>query len=142
MKKVEKERKIQETIFVAVDGTEFQYESECSEYEKTVRCVLNARYEKLVVRRSDEWETFRVGCEDNVIDFIRIKDEKDIDTVTELYVYLNGLSDKKCDRAQEFMSSLHIGVNLISRGYEMDYMSIIGTPDTIFQRLKEFCPEK
>ena len=80
-KEIEKIKKSYVTVYVANDGTEFEDEAECRKYEKSALCVLMARYNQLVIRSTNEYEMFGGGCEETLVDVLKVKTQSEADTL-------------------------------------------------------------
>ena len=81
MKAIKEERKYTVEVFEAVDGTRFSDKSECEVYERSAKCLLLSKYNKLVVNKSNEYSIFGCGSEEDCIDIIKISCKEDIDVI-------------------------------------------------------------
>ena len=79
------ERKIYDTFYVAVDGTEFNTQEECIKYEESAKGVLRSKLKSLIV--NDEWNAWELmgGNEDNDVMAVAVPHESDIDIVLQNY---------------------------------------------------------
>lgn len=72
------------TKYKAIDGTIFNDQAECVKYENTAKCVIKAKFNKLIVNdKYDAWDLMG-GYEDNQVLAIKMKDEKDKDVVLQM----------------------------------------------------------
>ena len=60
MKAIKEERKYTVEVFEAVDGTRFSDKAECEVYERSAKGLLLSKYNKLVVKKSSDYNIF--GC--------------------------------------------------------------------------------
>lgn len=88
MKKIEKTENIEKKIIVyqAVDGTEFDSMTECEKYEKSAACVINTKYNKLIVGTTNEADLLQGNC-DNTIDILQPQYDEDINTILQFIAY-------------------------------------------------------
>lgn len=94
MKKVEREITTKELVgYEAIDGTMFPNEEECIKYEKSARGVLVGRIADFTVNKGLECDIFKMGV-DNEVWVTMPRDEKDIDTIKQLY-HLDGCWKKE-----------------------------------------------
>lgn len=89
MKEVKIEVKSLEIKYEAIDGTTFDNKEECKKYEDTAKCVLLSRYNKLVVDSTTEYDLMQFGSDEQYIDIVKVNNEKDIDTIMQLFHYYN-----------------------------------------------------
>jgi len=85
-KEIKKELIETQIQYEAIDGTVFQNVEECRKYETTAECVLKEKFNKLIVNREHtEFSLFGTGNDDCEVVAIRMKNEKDKDTVLQLF---------------------------------------------------------
>lgn len=84
MEKVIVEKKVYETKYQAADGKMFNNEDACMGYENTLKCIVRAKYNKLVVKHLKEYEIAPFGNEDYYIDVVKLKTKEDVETVIHL----------------------------------------------------------
>lgn len=119
----------------AIDGTFFENKEECKKYEDSAKTVILAKYNKLVIKSGSEDELFYIGCNDNIVDIVKISKYSDIDVILQLYTLINGTPSEdslnkqteRCERALDTRDYL-----FISRGYNDDYFWVM---DTLTDRL-------
>lgn len=80
MKQISKEITNYKTVYVAIDGTEFDSKEECVKYENSARVILKSKFLKLVVKETDAWHLL-YGNEDTIVYYVQFREEKDIDTL-------------------------------------------------------------
>ena len=126
MKEVQKEIKQHITVYEAVDGTEFKSKEECKKYEESAKCVLIAKYSKLVVKTGSESDIFEgIGSEDETINIVKINNASDIDIILKLIALHYPSVAKNPEWLQKRESRLTDAYNsnslvIIGRGYEGD----------------------
>lgn len=130
------------TVYEAIDGTEFTSKDECKKYEESARCVLMAKYSKLILTSDTEWNLFEMGSEDFIVDVIKLNNEKDIDVVLQLIAlerytlpsteYMKE-GEEKLIKAFEENSPVFIG-----RGCENDSFYLYGTVYEMINNLNSF----
>lgn len=105
MEKIIKEKMQFYTLYRAIDGTEFKNENECLNYEDTAKCVLLARYNKLVRKSISEFSIFGSGNEEYMIDILNpLKDNNDVDCIFQLIRLYT--SKFKKDPGSEYYSNI------------------------------------
>jgi hypothetical protein len=147
MKTITKELKYPKTYFVASDGTEFEAKEECEKYEKTVKCVLMTKYNKLVSYTTVEEDIYSTGSDEYEIDIVSINTEEDADIIKLLmFLYNPYLEDgnhtvvkdknlEKIDEALKNKCKLFIG-----RGCSCDdCFWPLDTVDSVISHMKEVC---
>lgn len=76
------------TTYKAVDGTEFDNQTECEKYEKTAKCAIMAKFNKLIVSdHNDAWELM-AGYDDNEVFAVKMNSDDDVKTVLQ-FIYLD-----------------------------------------------------
>lgn len=86
MKEVTEERKVLDILYEAVDGTRFGFREECLRYEESAKGVLKARFMKLVEYSDSEDNILSISSDGNTLYGVKLKEEKDKDTVLQLYL--------------------------------------------------------
>lgn len=129
-----------ETRFKATDGTLFNSEVDCKKYEGTLKCIIQSRYNKLVVKETNACDLFYFGNEEDYIDIVFIKDEKDKEAVVQQdFLQFDKMTDYTGKRADEICSKLVVGeYNLISRGYESAQAYPLGTFESFVADLRKY----
>ena len=89
MIELHKEKKINYTVYQAIDGTIFEDKEECKKYDNSAQAVLLAKYKSYVINTGTEEEIFGHGSQDYYIDVVRVNDPIIIDTVCQLFVLIN-----------------------------------------------------
>lgn len=147
MKEIQKEISQHVTVYEAMDGTEFTSKEECKKYEESAKCVLMAKYNKLVVKTCSEYDLFNcIGSEDETVDIIKITSLSDIDTILKLIAlhYPSSAKDaewmqKKEDRLTDAYNSNSLVV--IGRGYEGDGFYLSFTFNEIIKNITKISNE-
>ena len=88
MKEITKERTNIEkyTIYIAVDGTQFNFKEECERYENSAKGVLHGKFSRLIINNQyTEYSLFKCGCDDNTVVVVELPTEADVDTVLQTY---------------------------------------------------------
>ena len=137
MERITKERKTTYTVYVACDGTEFDTEKACSDYEYSAKGVLFARYKSCVINTFSEYELFKVGSDDNYIDVVKMETDSDINTILQLQILFNGhVKDKNTIWYDKLKSYFDKGSTFfILRGYENDCFYVSNSLEESIQNL-------
>lgn len=137
MERVNKERKSTYVVYVACDGTEFETEKECIDYEKSARGVLFARYKSCVINTFSECELFNVGSDENYIDVVKMETDSDINTILQLQILFNGhIKDRNTIWYDKIKSYFDKGsIFFILRGYENDCFWVSSSLEESIQNL-------
>lgn len=89
MKEITKKFERTEIWYEAIDGTEFKSKEQCAEYENTAKCVLFSRYQKLVVKSTDNESLFYSGSGIEYIDIVKLESEADVTIILQLLAAYN-----------------------------------------------------
>lgn len=146
MKKIQKEIKTYESVYVADDGTEFKNESECRAYDESAKGVLNARLKAITVKESNEYHIFDKGCEDNPVEVLKPTAD-DVQTILQVFLLYNSYlttnktdaHDKEIEEARKLIERA-ISENdylLVGRGYDYDSFWFYGTCNSIAENIRE-----
>lgn len=132
-----KEKIIKEQWYRASDGTEFYSKEECEKYENSAKAVLFTRYNSLIVRSGSEYELFGFGCDDNVIDVVKVETPKDIDIILQLEALL--YSTNNLERYKEILKeALEKETKvLIFRGYNKEDFSVWTGETELFDKINK-----
>ena len=86
MKEIKNEVKYTKTEiqYEAIDGTVFEDREECQKYEKTARCIANEKFNKLVIKTTNEWELFG-GSDDNTVLIVKPTLVSDADIILQAF---------------------------------------------------------
>ena len=148
MKEVKNERTVYDIVYEAVDGTQFPGREQCELYEKTARCTVYTRFEKLIVKKGNEYTIFGVGCEDSKVFAVKIASTEDVDTVMQLYIIdntwilQNDHSDIR-DRAYTKILKAYKTDGILFVGMDCeDSIYIIDARETVLERLNNIGEEK
>ena len=77
------------TKYEALDGTVFDSSEECKKYEASAEGMLLAKYRELEIKMISEYNLFGVGSDEYYLSIVKLKDELDIDLMTQLYCLFN-----------------------------------------------------
>lgn len=80
---------IETPYWTAIDGKEFETEESCKEYEKSVKCTVNAAFEKIPKAEMCEQDIFWCGYDDSTIVIIKPRNFDDIKIIN---MYCNFVS--------------------------------------------------
>ena len=147
MKEVQKEIKKHITIYEAIDGTEFKSKEECEKYEESAKCVLIAKYNKLVVRSCTESDIFGdIGSEDETINIVKLSSTSDIDTILQLIALHCPSAAKNPEWLQKRENRLTDAYDsnslvIIGRGYEGDCFYLSTTFNEIIKTITKISNE-
>jgi hypothetical protein len=147
MKEIQKETKQYVTVYEAIDGTEFTSKEECKKYEESAKCVLMAKYNKLVVRSCVESDIFGcIGSEEETINIVKLNSFADIDIILKLIaLHCPGAAkdikwlQKREDRLVNAYNSNSLVI--IGRGYEGDGFYLSTTFNEVIKTLTEISNE-
>lgn len=133
MKTIKREHITYINEYEAIDGTIFSSEEECIKYENSAASVLKSRYKKLVIKEANEWQLFKFGSDEELIDVIKLQSEKDIDLVLQLNCLYNPhLKDDLIDKHRKLLERAYNENTLvfISKGNEYDTTFWIRTSES------------
>ena len=144
MKEIKKEiQKVEyKTVFVATDGTEFPDKAECEKYEKSAKGVLMAKYAPMVVKTISEDSLFGVGCEDDVIEIIFVKNQSVVDLLLQIFLVENPhyMKDDWKENLDKVTSQLNNSIGdflVIGRGYDGDGFWFYGSRKEIIENFSK-----
>ena len=120
MKRVDVTVETKKVVYEAYDGSQFDSSDECTKYEKSAKCALLSKYNKYVIRKTNEEDLFDAGSEEYDYDIVTIPDDYAEQVVLQvLYLFNPYLTDEKHEDNNEMY------VNRISRAKkEKDYLFI------------------
>jgi hypothetical protein len=95
MKKVTVEKTVHETKYQAADGKMFNNKDACMGYENTLKCIVRAKYNTLVVKH--------IGNEEAYIDVVKLKTMADVETVIHL---LNAYQTRSQEQIETLLDNL------------------------------------
>lgn len=104
MQKVIVARTVNETKYKAIDGKIFNNDDACINYENTLKCIIRAKYNKLVVKHLKESEIVPFGNEDYYIDVVKLKSKEDVETIIHL---INLYSSCSIEEIEKLMDNLN-----------------------------------
>lgn len=131
MKEVLVEHTVKCYCYEAVDGTRFDSKEECLRYENSAKGVLKARFMKLVEYSDSEYNILGAGSDDNTLYGVKLKKEKDKDTVLQLYLLdsphlLKEKDNKWVNRAKDLIEFAYKekDILLVGENYEGDFFIV------------------
>jgi hypothetical protein len=113
------------TKYKALDGTVFDDSEECKKYEASAKGMLLAKYRELEIKMISEYNLFGVGSEEYYLSIVKLKDELDIDLMTQLYCLFNPRYENDESRIKEARDVFRKAVEtedflIINRGCDYD----------------------
>lgn len=146
MKQIEIENVTKVTKYEAIDGTVFSFKEDCIRYEESAKCVLLSKYKKLVVKEVVEDTLYKTGSDENNLDIVSLKEEKDIDVVMQLFYYYNNsqYSLKRGEEVREICVKAFKEDDLliIYRGYSSeDNFWVRSTVNDLVSHIQNTCYE-
>lgn len=137
------------THYVAMDGTEFLSEEECSKYEDSALCAVSVRLKKYNKRDVSVMDLYDEGCDEDMIEVFNVENQVDLDNLRQ-YVYLvmakNGHHFKE---KETVLDKVTFGHEVILRWcYDWDDVYVVGDGslqailDSIKENFKNFALTK
>ena len=119
------------TKYKALDGTVFDSSEECQKYEASAEGMLLAKYRELEIKMISEYNLFGVGSDEYYLSIVKLKDELDVDLLTQLYCLFNPQHRNDESHIKEARNTFRKAVEtedflIIGRGYEYDGFWIFG----------------
>lgn len=146
MKTVKEEKKYTVEVYEAIDGTVFQDKAECEIYERSAKCLLLSKYNRLVIKKDIEYNIFGCGSEDSYIDIVKLYNKKDIDVIMQTLGVINPHvltegNKEKYDKYQDILEKAYSENELvfILRGYDDDGFWIEGTLSDRIYNIAKAC---
>ena len=141
MKEIKKEKIEYVTVYQAIDGTEFSSKEECLKYDNTAKAALFSRYNKNIILENSEYKIFKIGSDELMIDFVKIYNDKDMDTIIQLCVMYHSLSEDNKELLLKKREILEKAIKdedfvIIYRGYDYDDFYIINSLNGYIDELK------
>ena len=144
MKKIQKEIKTYESVYVANDGTEFKNESECRAYDESAKGVLNARLRAIIVKKSNEESIYGVGSCDYPVEVLKPTAD-DAQTLLQAFLLYNSyLTEKEeyADRIERAQKLIERAINendclFVGRGYNGEDFWFYGTCNSITENVRK-----
>lgn len=113
MKRVDVTVETTKVVYEAYDGNQFGSKEECAKYEESAKCALLSKYNKYVIRKTNELNLFDAGSDEYDYDIVTIPDDYAEQVVLQvLYLFNSYLTDEKYEDNNERY------VNRISRAKE------------------------
>lgn len=123
MKKVQRENVSYTTVYVACDGTEFNYEDECQTYEKSAKGVIFGRMRKCVINEGNECNIFNAGIEDNHIYVLLPKSKEDVEAINMVCSWVDSHNRKSSEEGAPFTDNIIGSVIMLEIGYDYEWWS-------------------
>lgn len=95
MKEVITEKIEKVTIYEAIDGTQFENKEECKKYESSAFGIINAKYQKLIIKRDNETCILNTGSEDVYLEILKVTSIEDADIIYQMMCYYYNMCDIK-----------------------------------------------
>lgn len=131
IKQVENVVKTTKTVFVAVDGTEFDRQDECERYEKSFTGVMRGYLKKIAIKCDSEEAIYMSGSCDNNCFVVVPKTEDDIIKIKQAAVG----SGQRPESAEIAMKDVVPGdVVMITFGYDNEW-AYIDTLNRVIDRI-------
>lgn len=120
MKRIEVTVETTKIMYEAYDGNQFPSKEECAKYEESAKCALLSKYNKYVIRKTNEENLFDAGSEEYDYDIVTIPHDDAEETILQLLYFFNPyLTDERHEENNERY------VNRISRAKkEKDFLFI------------------
>lgn len=80
------------TVYVAVDGTEFDEREQCEKYDKSALGVVQGRVKRVTVKVTNEWAAVG-GDEDHEVWIVVPKKAEDVDAIRQLLALYGNRQD-------------------------------------------------
>ena len=140
MKTITREKVVAEIVgYEAYDGTRFDSEKECKEYENSWRQIIKRRFCDLVVAQTNICDLLGIGTEEDLVLCVLLKDKTDVDYANQ---YMNIDAITYC----ALFSDDDIGKEVfVYTTYDWEWMTRLGTFDEIVDKMKaniEYVKEK
>lgn len=90
---IEKVEKV--TMYKAIDGTQFDNKEECKKYENSAFGIINAKYQKLIVKKDTETCILNAGSEDTYLEILKVTSIEDADIIYQMICYYFNMCDIK-----------------------------------------------
>ena len=146
MKIVKEEKKYTVEVYEAIDGTIFPEQAECEIYERSAKCLLLSKYNKLVIKKDVEYNIFGCGSEDGYVDIVKLHSKKDIDVIMQTLGVINPhmLKEDNKERYDKYQDILEKACSeddlvFIFRGCEDDMFWIEGTLSNRISNIAKAC---
>lgn len=117
------ERKVYDTFYVAVDGTEFSEKAECEKYEQTAHAVVREKFLKLVISKKTEYNFFHVGSDDTTVYAVKMQSQEEADTVLQLYFLDKPYVLRDEEAPRKFKERAH---NMVNTAYQEQDILFVG----------------
>lgn len=146
MKEVYITIEVKELFYEAFDGTTFKDKKECEKYEVSAECTLLTKYSPLIVKKTNEWELYNSGSDEETVHVVKLKSKEDIDTLIQLYFHYNGKSERTEKNAISMLKSCKKALEtddflIIYRGYcdDNSHFYIRGTVTETYEHMIKLC---
>lgn len=114
------------TKYKALDGTIFDDSEECKKYEASAKGMLLVKYKELEIKMISEYNLFGVGSEEYYVSVVKLRNESDVDLMTQLYFLFNPRYENDSCCIEEARSIFRKAIKtgdflIINRGCEYDH---------------------
>ena len=129
VKKIEKTITEEKITYEAIDGEVFDNEKECLEYEKSAKGVINAQFQALVIKNTDEYELFR-GDGDHPIQVVKVPN---VEALYSIKLKINSVRESTISECENKIidEALADGILLLAWNCDWDWCWPIGSPTAI-----------
>jgi hypothetical protein len=117
------ERKVYDTFYVAMDGTEFRDKAECEKYEQTAHAVVRQKFLKLVIADKTEYDFFHVGSDDTTVYAVKMDSQEEADTVLQLYFLDNPYVLRDEENPKKYKEE---ALNMVNTAYQEQDILFVG----------------
>ena len=146
MKQVSVKEEISVTYWEAIDGTRFKDQAECEIYERSAKCLLLSKYNRLVIKKTFEFNIFGCGSEDGYVDIVKLHSKKDIEIIMQTLGVINPHmlkedSKERYDKYQDILEKACSENDLvfIFRGYDNNSFYIEGALSDRIYNIAKAC---
>lgn len=141
MKEFKIEKTVYESRYKAIDGEVFVYENDCKNYERTLKCITKAKYNKLIAKHLRESDIVSFANDENYIDVVKLKTKEDIETVTKLLLLYRNYSVEGTEELMNNLTKIKEDKEdylLLYAGNEYDepYYSYLGSAKEFLEKAK------
>lgn len=100
------EKTVYEFRYKAIDGEVFINENDCKDYERTLKCITKANYNKLIVKHLTESDIVSFASDESYIDIVKLKTKEDIETITKLLLLYRNYSVEDTEKLMNNLAKI------------------------------------